>query len=46
MSAVVDGYRGFWLLVDLNLDRFVFVAALSASLFVGAYFAARSAPVF
>ena len=46
MSVLADGYRGFWLLVDLNLDRFLYVAALSAALSLGAYFAARSVPVF
>lgn len=46
MSALANGYRGFWLLVDLNLDRFLYVAVLSAGLFLGAYLAARSIPVF
>lgn len=46
MSALVDEARGFWLLVELNLDRFLYVVALSAALFLGAFLAARSLPVF
>ena len=46
MSALAERNRVFWLLIDLNLDRFLYVTALSAALFLGAYFAARSLPVF
>lgn len=46
MSVMSDLYRGLSLLVDLNLDRFLYLAALSAGLFLGAYLTARSLPVF
>lgn len=35
MQTISRGYRGLSLLVDLNLDRFLMVGALTAALIVG-----------
>jgi hypothetical protein len=37
MQTIQDGYRSFSLLVSINWDRLLYVAAIAASLFLGAY---------
>jgi hypothetical protein len=37
MQTIQDGYRSFSLLVSINWDRMIYVSAIAASLFLGAY---------
>lgn len=37
MQMLQTGYRGLELLVELNLDRFAAIIALSSALFLAAY---------
>ncbi|PRY75343.1 hypothetical protein [Marivita geojedonensis] len=37
MQTIQDGYRTFSLLVSINWDRLLYVFAIVASLFLGAY---------
>lgn len=37
MQTIERGYRGLELLFELNLDRVIFVAALLAALYFGAW---------
>ncbi|WP_439120743.1 hypothetical protein [Marivita sp.] len=37
MQTIQDGYRSFSLLVSINWDRLIYVVAIGASLFLGAY---------
>lgn len=39
MQTLERGYRGLWLLVELNLDRAFTVLALSGALFLAGYIA-------
>lgn len=37
MQAIQDGYKTFSLLISINWDRLLYVFAIAASLFLGAY---------
>jgi hypothetical protein len=37
MQTIQDGYRSFSLLISINWDRLLYVFAIAASLFLGAY---------
>ncbi|WP_439111560.1 hypothetical protein [Lentibacter sp.] len=38
MSTIESGYRGLHLLWDLNWDRMLYLATITAALFVGGWF--------
>ena len=40
MQAIHDGYKTFSLLISINWDRLMYVSAIVASLFLGAYLGA------
>ena len=46
MSAFLDSYSGLKLLLRLNADRLLYIAALGAALAAGAWLSARTLPVF
>ncbi|WP_292293306.1 hypothetical protein [Marivita sp.] len=37
MQTIQDGYKTFSLLISINWDRLLYVFAIAASLFLGAY---------
>ncbi|WP_439122988.1 hypothetical protein [Marivita sp.] len=37
MQTIQDSYRSFSLLLSINWDRLIYVFAIAASLFLGAY---------
>ncbi len=37
MQTLQDGYRGLNLLFTINMDRLLFLAAIPAALYLGAY---------
>lgn len=37
MKTLEQGYRGFWVLLDLNWDRIFYVGAIALALIAGAY---------
>jgi len=41
MQAIQHGFKGLELLVELNLDRLIFLLALGGALFLSAYVGAQ-----
>ncbi|EIE52575.1 hypothetical protein [Salipiger aestuarii] len=37
MQTIQNGYRGLHLLFDINMDRVLFLAAIPAALYIGAF---------